>query len=637
MKTITLNAETLTFFEYLRTFKRKYFGRNSIGIVGFIGIYLNYDTDYNPFRQAILNGMPTEGDEQEETVFKTESEMTKTAIKFIKNLREEITEETFLNESCFLGKGVKISKNLEEAVKNAVKVETDNIHEFMYHVLNCKSNCNLVNKFFKESFGLSYNYIMKHSEGFFYKLYDSKKMIQIPEKYAKYVKEIDGRREDYKLFSCDDVKDNLWNSMLKFEGNNVVIASEYEDLAHKFIYNMAYELEHDISCTTRPYKTFFEVELQKIFLDVDLEDKTYVTTLKDIVKFFISIENKENFVVYFKNSDLLLNSGADGFSYIFHFYPLFMDEDIKVFLDLDSEELKAVCAVHRFLDAFELLVLAPPTKEEFIPYMMGNIFELSVHHGVYANEKSVQMALQFVKAMEFDGHVRGTRNLMDFAMAFANSVGRNVVSQHDFIEYFKINFKAQDKQNDEFKRLVAYHEAGHFVISRFAKHYTAVYSDLVSVVSISGLGGITGGVNIMEFDNNELRGNDFNFYLESLALTLGGRASEEMFMDSISAGAVSDLDQATELATAMVANFGLDKSKKIKGNENLTSEKSLNEVSEKVDEILAEAYELAMKMISDHKEYVETLAKKLMQKKIISRKEIMEMEVTTEDGKIIIK
>ena len=637
MKTITVNAETLKFFEYLRSFRKKYFGKNSLGIVGFVGVYLNYDSDYNPFRQAILNGMPLEGDEEEETVVKTEAEMTKSAIRFIKSLREERVDESFLNEPVFLGKGVVVLKSLANSIEDAIKVETDNLHEFMYHVMSYKPNRSILNRFFKEAFGLSYNHVMKDSEIFFYSLYDCKKMIRIPDEHEKYIREIDGKREDYKMFSCEDVKDNLWNSMLKFESNNVVIASEYEDLSHKFIYNMAYELAHDVSCAKRPEKIILEVDLQKIFLDINLEKETYVTTLKDIVKFFVSIENKEGFIVYLKDADLLLNAGSDGFSYIFHFYPLFMDEDIRVFMNLDTEELKAVCAIHRFVDAFELLVIPPPVKEEFVPYMLGSIFDIAVHHGVYADEKNVQMALQFVKAMEFDGHCRGTRNLLDFAMAYANSEGRNVVLQRDFIEYFKINFKAQDKQSDEFKRLVAYHEAGHFCVSRFAKHYTAVYSDLVSVISVSDLGGITGGVNIMEFDNNELRGNDYNFYLESLSLTLGGRASEEIFMDSISAGAVSDLEQATELATAMVSSFGLDKSKKIKGNENLTSEKSLNEVSEKVDAILEEAYGLATQMITEHSEYVKTLAKMLMKKKIISREEIISMEVQTDDGKIIIK
>lgn len=96
-----------------------------------------------------------------------------------------------------------------------------------------------------------------------------------------------------------------------------------------------------------------------------------------------------------------------------------------------------------------------------------------------------------------------------------------------------------------------------------------------------------------------------------------------------------DLQVATQVATAMIATLGLDKQNNfnIKGNENLRSERSMNEVADKVDNIMAEAYDLAKRALKEHEEYVHSLARVLLDQKIISRKAIMEMEVE-KDGKL---
>lgn len=615
---MTSNDDVRRFFAYLKTFKRRFFGKNELSLVGFISIYLNYDTDYNPFRQAILNCST-----------KLEKEMTIDCLAFVKEANEEKGNVCFLNAPEFLGKGVVVTKPLEKVLIEAMNENTQNLHEFMNFVLTYEPVHEFVVSYFETCFDVSFKKMMKFSKVYFMNIEEEENdELCLSEVLSQCSMVVDGRREEYKLFVGDDCKDNIWGMMLKYESNNVIIVGNHDDMIQKYIYNMAYEVSHGVSCLTRRDAILLEVDIQAILQQFSCEEE-FVEGLQKAVQELLALENKEKVIVYLKNFNVLLKNRGDGFSYMFFTFPLLQDEELRVIINMNEPELKSVCANNRFTSLFEFLFIPTPDKEEFVPYMLGQVFDLAIHHGVYADGKNIETTLQYVRAMDYGGNVIGTRSLLDYVMAFVNSEGRYIIFESDYVEYFKMNFHEQEKQADEYKKLIAFHEAGHFVVSRFCKHYKAVYSDLVSVISIAD----TGGVNLMEYDTSLAGTNDYNFYMEALALSLAGRASEELFLESVSAGAVSDLEQATELATAMITNLGMDKSKKIKGNENMMSERAMNEVSDKVNEILTEAYELAIQMLTEHEEYVKTLAEKLMVKKILSRKEILEMEV--KEGDII--
>ncbi|MBR1539852.1 MAG: hypothetical protein IJ629_01505 [Clostridia bacterium] len=621
---MVMTADVRRFFEYLKTCKGKFFGMNVLTLPGFISIYLNYDTDYNPFRNAILN-----------CSMKLEKEMTVDCLKFIKEHSEGNPVYSELNEEELLGKRVKVSKPLDVVLTEALNQKFDNLHEFMFFVLSTKWKTakSTIVSYFERVYEVDFNEMMKIAKSRLAELDEEEEEYQLSENLSKYARVIDGKREDYKLFVGEDYKDTIWGNFLKLRTRSLILIIDHLARIEKYAYNMAYEVCHDISCSTRNDIVLIEVDVQKI-VQYCVDEEEFVEAIQKAVENLLSLKDKEKLVIYLKNYNVLLKNRGNGFSYLFYTFPLFQDEELHFLIAFDEDEVKAVSGNNRFLYYFELFDCAIPEKEEFVPYILGETFSLVLYHGVYADKNDIERALQYVKALNFGGSINGTDSLLDFAMAYANSQGRNEILESDYMEHFKINFHEQEKQSLGYKMLVAYHEAGHFVVSRFCQHYKAIYSDLISTVSVSD----TGGVNVLESDESAFESNDYNFYLESLAMELAGRASEELYLTAISAGAVCDLEQATAVATAMIAKFGLDKSKdfKIKGNENLKSEKSLNEVSEKVDALLEEAYELATEMLQEHEEYVHSLAQILLEKRIISRKEILSMEYE-EDGKVLLR
>ena len=112
--------------------------------------------------------------------------------------------------------------------------------------------------------------------------------------------------------------------------------------------------------------------------------------------------------------------------------------------------------------------------------------------------------------------------------------------------------KNSKKLSDKVKRLTAYHEAGHAVVLRATSEFEKV--DRVTIIPAGRAGGFTAYKPIEDTD----------FYtekmlLDTIKMSLGGRAAEEVFLGEVSTGASSDLQQCNNIAKNMIKRYGLSK------------------------------------------------------------------------------
>ena len=105
-------------------------------------------------------------------------------------------------------------------------------------------------------------------------------------------------------------------------------------------------------------------------------------------------------------------------------------------------------------------------------------------------------------------------------------------------------------RSDKEKKLVAYHEAGHAVVSRFLPKQDAVHE--ISIVPRGMAGGYT-----MYQPTEDKSFMSRTEMIEQIISLLGGRASEELMLDDISTGASNDIERATKIANAMVTKYGM--------------------------------------------------------------------------------
>lgn len=172
----------------------------------------------------------------------------------------------------------------------------------------------------------------------------------------------------------------------------------------------------------------------------------------------------------------------------------------------------------------------------------------------------------------------------------------------------------------EDKRITAYHEAGHAVVARVLPNCDPVHE--ISVIPRGRAAGYT--MTMPEDDRDHMsRGK----ILDEIAMALGGRVAESIFLDDICTGAYSDLQKATELARRMVVEFGMSDEigpvflggqtevfiAKDWGHQRNFSEEVAARVDKEIRRILEEQYDRAKTVLTEHREAMERIVKALIE------------------------
>jgi len=226
-------------------------------------------------------------------------------------------------------------------------------------------------------------------------------------------------------------------------------------------------------------------------------------------------------------------------------------------------------------------------------------------------------------------------NIVNEAALRAVRSGRRTVSQADLEESIEVVIAGYQKKNailtDKEKMIVAYHEIGHALVAAMQNH-SAPVQKITIVPRTSGALGYT-----MQVDEG-------NRYLMSeeemrnkIATYTGGRAAEALVFGSVTTGASNDIEQATKLARAMIARFGMSDEFGMVALETVTNQylggdASLAcsaETQAKVDELVVklvkEQYEKAERILKENRYKLDMLAKHLYENETITGEEFMKI------------
>jgi cell division protease FtsH len=181
---------------------------------------------------------------------------------------------------------------------------------------------------------------------------------------------------------------------------------------------------------------------------------------------------------------------------------------------------------------------------------------------------------------------------------------------------------------DEEKRVTAYHEAGHALVSFFRDH-----SDPIHKVTIIPRGMALGVTIFLPGD----RHNYTREYLEAkLAMSYGGRVAEEIFLNQMSTGAGSDIEVATDLARRMVCEYGMSRLGPLtfgKKEEQIFlgreiaqhrdfSEETARQIDLEVRRLIDEAYQSAHNLIDANQDAMHRIAAALLERETIDSEEL---------------
>ena len=221
-------------------------------------------------------------------------------------------------------------------------------------------------------------------------------------------------------------------------------------------------------------------------------------------------------------------------------------------------------------------------------------------------------------------------NILNEAAIIATNKKHDAINNSDIEDAVKKVTVGLEKHNrvvsEKDKKLTAYHEAGHAVVSR----YLETQKDIKEVSIIPR--GVAGGYTMYKT-------NEDKFYVsktemeEKLISLLGGRAAEKVALDDISTGASNDIEVAMKIARDMVTVYGM--SDKI-GPMSINLEKDPyqmqllgnnleDEIGKEVKTILEDAYEKAQRLLSLHRDKLDAVAGVLLEKEVINEQEFEEI------------
>ena len=302
-----------------------------------------------------------------------------------------------------------------------------------------------------------------------------------------------------------------------------------------------------------------------------------------------------------------------------------------------SEGIIVIAATNR-PDVLDPALLRPGRFDRQVvvplPDIRGREQILKVHMRKVPIGKSVDAAVIARGTPGFSG--ADIANLVNEAALFAARAAKKVVEMDDF-EFAKdkvmMGVERRSIVMPEKERLnTAYHESGHAVVGAVLKDiYDPVHK--VTIIPRGRALGLT-----FYLPEEDRFGYDREYLLARIAVALGGRIAEEIFMDQMTTGASSDFESATEMAHNMVERWGMSDAlgTRVYGgsqqqgayganNSPQMSDKTADLIDKEVTRILDEQYERAKNILEENRDKVEVMTQSLMEYETLDADQISEI------------
>ena len=224
-------------------------------------------------------------------------------------------------------------------------------------------------------------------------------------------------------------------------------------------------------------------------------------------------------------------------------------------------------------------------------------------------------------------------NLLNEAAILCARDNRNQITMEDIYEGInKVVMGPQKKSRlvtEVDKRITAYHESGHALVAKYSEHCDPVHE--VSIIPRGPAAGYT----MLRPDNDDDH-MTINKLLDNLAMSMGGRAAEEIVIQDISTGAVGDIKNATDTARKMVMEWGMSEKlgpvyygsnqEVFLGRDYQSTHTYSEDVAAKIDaevaRLVEDAHARAVKILTDHRDVMDRMARLLIERETIYAEEV---------------
>ena len=248
-------------------------------------------------------------------------------------------------------------------------------------------------------------------------------------------------------------------------------------------------------------------------------------------------------------------------------------------------------------------------------------------------------------AIDLDSLAAGTpgftgadlRNLVNEAALLAARRGKKVIEQEELEEGIMRVIAGPEKKarllSEKEQRITAYHEMGHALVGHFLENTDPVHK--ITIVSRGQALGLT-----ISLPTEDRYLTTRKALLEQIAMTMGGRAAEELVFNEITTGASNDIEKVTSTAKAMVMRFGM--SEKLgprvlgrnhdmpflgreMGSEPDYSDEVAREIDDEIRRIIEEGHDLALQVLREHIDDLHRISQILIERETIDKDQFIRL------------
>ena len=264
------------------------------------------------------------------------------------------------------------------------------------------------------------------------------------------------------------------------------------------------------------------------------------------------------------------------------------------------------------------------------PDLNGRVEVLKVHVKKLKLSKNIDLRVLASQTPGFAG--AELANLCNEAALIAARRGKKAIEMIDFQDSIEKVIAGLERKNKlispEERKIVAYHEAGHAVVGWFLEHTDPVLK--VSIVP-RGLAALGYTLQTPLEDRFLMTTEELN---EKICALLGGRIAEEIVFGKISTGAQNDLERITNMAYAMVAEYGMSEELgyiSLRDSNNPENSYGFNrkyspDTSNKIDDavhgIIKQNYQKTLDLLTKHRDQLEDLAQTLLEKEVLDHRDL---------------
>ena len=294
----------------------------------------------------------------------------------------------------------------------------------------------------------------------------------------------------------------------------------------------------------------------------------------------------------------------------------------------DTEEAIIVLAATNRPEMLDKALLRPGRFDRQITIGLPDLNGREAILNIHAKDKKIDETVNLRSIAEDTAGFTGAElaNILNEAAIIATIKRHKAITNKDIEDAVKKVTVGLEKHSrvisEKDKKLTAFHEAGHAIVSRYLETQKEIKE--VSIIPRGVAGGYT-----------MYKTNEDKFYVskqemqEKLISLLGGRAAEKLALDDISTGASNDIEVATKIATDMVTIYGMSdivgpisiNTEKDPYQMELLGDRFEDSIGAEIKQLIDNAYYQAQKILSEHMDKLEQVATTLMKQEIISAEE----------------